>query len=145
MAYWDTSALLKLYVAEADSPYFLQLIAGTTESVISSAIASAEMLCVLYRKEHARALKPGRAKRLYRQFVADVNAGRILTIPFGRDVELEAEKIARLVFAQPQPLLVRSLDLIHLSTAISAGATTFIATDARLRDAAALAGLRLLP
>lgn len=145
MAYWDTSALVKLYVAEADSPYFLELIASTGESVISSAIATAEVLCVFYRKEHARALKPGAAKRLYRKVLADINAGRILTIPFGRDVEVEAEKLVRLVFAQTQPLLLRSLDLIHLSTALSAGATRFVATDARLRDAAMLAGLKLLP
>jgi predicted nucleic acid-binding protein len=145
MAYWDTSALLKLYVAEADSPYFLELIAGTAESVISSAIATAEVLCVLYRKEHARALKHGAAKRVYRRFVTDMNAGRVLLIPFGRDVECEAEKIVRSVFAQPQPILVRSLDLIHVSTALSAGATRFVATDARLRSAAVLAGLELLP
>jgi alpha-L-rhamnosidase len=70
---------------------------------------------------------------------------RILTIPFGRDVEFEAEKLIRHVFARPQPVLVRSLDLIHLSMALSAGARTFVATDARLRNAAFLAGLKLLP
>ena len=145
MAYWDTSALVKLYVAEADSPYFLQLIAKSDEPVVSYAIAAAEVLCVLYRKEHARALKRGAARRLYRKFQTDVNAGRILTIPFGRDVEVEAEKLVRLVFAQPKPLLIRSLDLIHVSTALSSKATRLVATDARLREAATLAGLNLLP
>jgi len=145
MAYWDTSALLKLYVAEADSPYFLGLAARTAEPVISAAIATAEVLCVLHRKEYSRSLKPGTAKRVYRKFVSDQNAGRVLMIPFGRDVELEAERIVRLAYAQPQAILVRSLDLIHVSTALSAGATRFVATDARLRSAAALAGLRLLP
>jgi hypothetical protein len=103
------------------------------------------VLCVLYRKEHARDIKPGAAKRVYRKFLADAAAGRILTIPFGRDVEVEAEKLIRHVFAQPQPVLVRSLDLIHLSMALSAGARTFVATDAPLRNAAFLAGLKLLP
>jgi predicted nucleic acid-binding protein len=145
MAYWDTSALLKLYVAEADSPYFLQLITETTESVVSSAIAAAEVLCVLYRKEHARALEPGAARRLYRRFLSDVNAGRILSIPFGRDVEVEAEKLIQHVFARPQPVLVRSLDVIHLATALSAGSTKIVSTDTRLRNVAILAGLKPIP
>ena len=89
MVYWDTSALLKLYVSEADSPYFLRLVVGSGESIISSSIASAEVLCVLYRKERARALKPGGARRVFGRFLADIHAGRILTIPFGRDVEIE--------------------------------------------------------
>jgi predicted nucleic acid-binding protein len=145
MAYWDTSALAKLYVAEADSPYFLRLIAKSDEAVVSSVIAAAEMLCVLYRKEHAQALKLGAAKHVYRKFQADVNAGRILTVPFGHDAEGEAEKLARLGFAQPKPVLTRSLDLIHVSTALSAKATIFVAADVRLREAADLAGLNLLP
>jgi predicted nucleic acid-binding protein len=53
VAYWDTSALVKLYVTEADSSYFFQLISKTDEPIISSAVATAEALCVFYRKEHA--------------------------------------------------------------------------------------------
>jgi len=51
VSYWDTSALVELYIAEADSPYFLQLIAGGDEPIVSPAIVTAEILCVLYRKE----------------------------------------------------------------------------------------------
>ena len=29
MSYWDTSALIKLYVPEPDTPYFLELLAGS--------------------------------------------------------------------------------------------------------------------
>jgi uncharacterized protein with PIN domain len=86
VAYWAASALAKLYVVEPDSPFFLELISATAEPVITSAITTAEVLCVLYRKEHVRALKPGAATRVYRKFLSDVNAARILTIPFGGDV-----------------------------------------------------------
>jgi uncharacterized protein with PIN domain len=65
VAYWDTSALVKLYVTEPDSSYFIQLIAKTDEPIISSAVAITEALCVFYRKEHALALKSGGARRIY--------------------------------------------------------------------------------
>ena len=145
MAYWDTSALVKLYVPEVDSSYFLQLIADIDEHVVSSAIAAAEVLCVLYRKEHDRALKPGAARLVYNKFRKDIESGRILTIPYGRDVEIEAEKLVRLAFTRARPILVRSIDLIHVATALAAKATRFVATDARLREAANLAGLTLTP
>ena len=145
MSYWDTSALLKLYIAEADSPYFLQLIAGGDEPIVSSAIVTAEILCVLYRKEQARALKGGGAGRIYGKFSQDVRTGRILTVPYGPDVEAQAEKLARLVFNRPRPILIRSLDMIHVSTALSSRARDLVATDRRLREVAVLAGLHVLP
>ena len=145
MSYWDTSALVKLYIAEADSPYFLQLIAGGDEPIDSSAIVTAEILCVLYRKEQARALKGGGAGRIYGKFSQDVRTGRILTVPYGRDVEAQAEKLARLVFNRPRPILIRSLDMIHVSTALSSRARDLVATDTRLREVAVLAGLHVLP
>jgi len=57
--YWDTSALLKLYVPEHDSGYFLDLVVSSGRPIVSSAIAAAEILCTLYRKECAGDLKSG--------------------------------------------------------------------------------------
>ena len=145
MAYWDTSAIVKLYVAEDDSPDFLRLVVGMDEPILSSAITTTEVLCTLRRKEYSGALKRGGARAIFRRFSADVDAGRILTIPYGPDIEAEAEKLVRLAFAQPRPVMVRSLDVIHVSTALSSKAKLVIATDVRLREAAALAHLRVLP
>ncbi len=145
MSYWDTSALVKLYVAEVDSPYFLQLLGNTDEPIVSSAIVATEVLCVLYRKEQARALKPGGAKPIYQKFKSDVKAGRILTIPYSQDVEAEAEKLVRREYRLSQPVLMRSLDVIHISTALSSKITELVATDARLREIARLVGLHLIP
>ena len=145
MTYWDTSALLKLYVVEPDSPYFLQLIANTDEQIVTSAIAETEFLCALHRKEHAGDLKPGAAKAVFRKFTADAKAGRIVTIPYGADVVAEAEKLVRLAFDQPQPVMLRSLDVIHVSTALASKAGTLVATDTRLRTLATLARLKVRP
>lgn len=145
MAYWDTSAIIKLYAAEEDSPFFLQLVANMDEPILSSTIMPTELLCALYRKEYGGALKRGGAKGIFRKFSADVGAGRILTIPYGPDVEAEAENLVRLAFAQPRPVMIRSLDVIHISTALSSKTNLIIATDARLREVAALVRLDVLP
>jgi predicted nucleic acid-binding protein len=43
------------------------------------------------------------------------------------------------------PLFVRTLDAIHLASAMIAGEKEFVATDKRLRDAALFLGLKVFP
>jgi predicted nucleic acid-binding protein len=143
--YWDTSALLKLYVAEPDSPYFIQLAASTSEPIFSSAIVLTEALCALYRKEHAGELKRGAAGIISRSLTADAEAGRFIVIPYGRDIVAQTETLVRLAFGRPQAVMLRALDAIHVASALTAREDVMVATDSRLRAAAALAGLRLLP
>ena len=144
MAYWDTSALLKLYVTESDSPYFDSL-AETSEPIFSSEIVIPETLCALHRKEHSGDLRRGGARTVFRKFSADIDAGRIVTIPYGRDVIAEAQKVVALAYGRPKPFLIRSLDVIHIASAVVSKARALIATDTRLREAAALVGLDLIP
>jgi predicted nucleic acid-binding protein len=145
MEYWDTSALLKLYVVEADSGYFLRLIARGGLPVYTSTIASTEVLCALLRKESVGDLRDGGAKALFRRFRKDCDTGRVLLAPYGEDVSREAERLGRLAFARSQPALIRSLDLIHVATASVGKAAAVIATDKRLRALASLLKLNLLP
>lgn len=145
MRYWDTSALVKLYAPEPDSPYFLNLIAQAQHPPLSSEIARAEVLCTLYRKEHAGDLKPSAAATLFARFTSDAAAGHFVLIPNGADVTAEAEKLVKQTYSQPQPLLIRSLDALHVASALTAQATTLVATDVRLRDVAVLVGLKVLP
>jgi predicted nucleic acid-binding protein len=144
-AYWDTSAILKLYVPEPDSAYFLELIGSSQAPVFSSSILTAEMLCALFRKEAVGDLKPGGAQALFRRFRVDLEAGRIVQIPYGADVAAEAERLAALLFEQRPPLLIRSLDLIHAASALASRAVILIATDKKLRGVGPLLGVRLLP
>lgn len=145
MRYWDTSALLKLYVPEPDSAYFLDLISTSDEPVVTSAIAAAEVLCALFRKESATDLRPDGARALFRRFRADSQAGRILLVPHGVDLLQEMEKLARLAFEMRSPILIRSLDLIHLASAALSRATALVATVQRVRNLGALLGMELLP
>lgn len=143
--YWDTSALLKLYVAEDDSAYFIGLIAKIDQAIVCSAVSAVEMLCALYRKERNRELKPGSAKAALKRFQADSMAGRLVTVPYGEDVIAAATKIVEAAYLGAQPVMLRSLDAIHVASAMVVGSRTMVVTDARLRDVAAMAKMRVLP
>jgi predicted nucleic acid-binding protein len=143
--YWDTSALLKLYLPEHDSAYFLGLIETAAQPVFSSAIAATEVACALLRKEHSAGLKPGGAGVLLRRFRADCHAGRLVLVPYGADVAAETERLAKTAFAQCPPVVIRSLDVIHLASASIMKATAVVATDNQLRDLAQVLGIPVLP
>lgn len=145
MHYWDTSAVLKLYAPEPDSAYFLKLIVAGEQPVYCSAISSMEVLCTLLRKEEAGDLKPGGGAALYRRFHRDARAGRVVLVPYGEDVAAEAERLAKVAFGEHRAIMIRSLDLIHVATAVVLGATALVATDKRLRALASVLRLPLLP
>ena len=145
MNYWYTSALLKLYVLERDSTYFRALATNSVEPIITSDIAREEVLCALYRKEHEANLKVGGAAKLFQSFQADSSNGRIVMVPKGKDVLSQVELLLSRAYSQKPPLFIRSLDAVHIASALSIKAKSIVATDKRLRDVATLMGFALLP
>jgi uncharacterized protein with PIN domain len=79
MSYWDTSALLKLYVTEPDSPRF-RAHASATGPVLTSDIARWELFTALHRKETAGNISTGTAQAFYSQFEMDIAAGRVIVL-----------------------------------------------------------------
>jgi uncharacterized protein len=144
MVYWDTSALLKLYVSEPESAKLAEL-ASAEGPILSSAIAPVEMMCALARKEGAGEMRRGGAREVFALIGRHLAAGRISIIPFGDDVVRESERLARLAASRERPVVVRASDLIHLASAMAVRSRTIVTTDARLREIAVLAGLKVLP
>ena len=68
-----------------------------------------------------------------------------MTIPFDNDIVAEAQRLVKLGFDQPRPILIHSLDAIHISSALASKAKALVATDRRLREIAALARLKVMP
>jgi predicted nucleic acid-binding protein len=125
--YLDSSALLKLLHEEAESAALADwLSARAGMPMVSSELAKVEVLRVC-RRVNADALPE--AKML----LAQLNL-----IPLTSDVIDEAADVGE--------VMLRSLDAIHLASALSirADLSTFIAYDQRLGGAAAAAGLELL-
>ena len=145
MVYWDTSALLKLYVMEEDSSHFDRLLSSSDQAIATSTIAVAEIHCVAYRKESAGELKRGGAAAVVAGFQRDCRVGRIVQVPFGEDVMLHLDSFVRLAFGGPRPVMLRALDAIHVASAVSVRARSIVATDLRLRAMALRAGLAILP
>lgn len=144
MSYWDTSALLKLYLQESDSATFREL-AAHTERISVSVIARFETEAVFRRKEAEGVIPSNEADFFQRQFEDDAQAGATDSIPLSPSVELLYSDVLKSCLAQTPPIFVRAIDALHIATALAEGETEFITADARQRAAAARMELRVLP
>ncbi|MDE2659588.1 MAG: type II toxin-antitoxin system VapC family toxin [Acidobacteriota bacterium] len=126
MIYLDSSAIVKLVVPEPESEALRQHLAPTGDW-ISSALARIEVLRALGRRN-----LPGESVR-----AAERMLSRIALVPLDDRVLSAA--------AEVEPAGLRSLDAIHLATALSLfGLGSFVTYDQRLLASASAAGLRAM-
>jgi predicted nucleic acid-binding protein len=97
------------------------------------------------RKEAEGTLTPGAAQTLYDELLHDIVEGDVRLIELGATVDDEFGQVLDLCYRQTPPVLVRTLDALHLASTRAAGETQVVATDKRLRDAARLLGFSLFP
>ena len=145
MSFWDTSALVKLYVRERDSGRFVELARKSETGATISQLSIHEMCCVLHRKELGRAIAPDTAEFTYRRFWRDVENAVLKVIPYGRDVALEFDRIVRVCYRASPVVPIRALDGLLLASALTTQLPDLVSTDSRMRDAGVLLGLRILP
>ncbi|HZL35354.1 MAG TPA: type II toxin-antitoxin system VapC family toxin [Tepidisphaeraceae bacterium] len=144
MAYWDTSCLAKLYAPETDSADLKARVIGGT-SIITSEIARLEIWTTLCRKEAVGDLIAGGARRGLQAFDQDVATGMIGVETLHTAVVEKFENIVERCYSQVPALALRTLDAIHLASAMVAGESEMITTDKRLRDAALQFGFQTYP
>ena len=135
--YLDASALVKLFVPEAESDALNEALAGLTDVIVSD-LALTEVASALGRRTREQRLTRVEAQRLYRE-ASKLRASSHqaeLTPPIHRRAE-------RLMMSITIPL--RALDALHLATALDAEAATVVTFDPRLRDAATSQGLFVAP
>jgi len=135
--YLDASALVKLFVPEAESDELNQALAGLTDVIVSD-LALTEMASALGRRAREQLLTRAEEQRLYREATKlHVSSHQAeLTPPIHRRAE-------RLMLSLTIPL--RALDALHLATALDAEAATVVTFDPRLREACASQGLFVVP
>ena len=141
MIYWDTSCVLKLYTPEDDSEIYLDKADKSSEPLFSSEVLNTELFYALSQKESRGDINPGWAERLYQKFRGDVEDGRLVLLSVGHDVLDQAVEIARRCYAQTPPIMLRSLDGIHLGSALADKCTEIVTTDRRMLQGADLLGL----
>lgn len=142
--YWDTSALLKLYAPEADSSDYLRLLIQQPEDVAISFLHRVELYFALGGEESRGEIASGAAQRLFRLFEQHVNSGRYLVIPWGEDVALEARGLLDMSLSATPPVMLRSLDGLHLGALRAARIQSVVTADVRMRDAARIASIGLI-
>jgi predicted nucleic acid-binding protein len=136
--YLDSSALVKLFVPEADSEELNQALVGA-EDVILSDLALTEMASALGRRTREGSLTPAASRRLYRE--AEKLAASCRRVELTPPIHRHAERLLLLSIEIP----LRALDALHVATALDAEAATFVTYDPRQRAAAASQGLFVAP
>jgi predicted nucleic acid-binding protein len=144
MQCWDTSALVKLYIREPDSGHFAAHLTPTW-SLVCSELARWELFRVLDRKEAEGFIPNGGAQIIFSKFASDVGAGKITLTPMDQSLESRFRQLVVKLHSLTPPLIVRTLDAIHIANADLHGATEFVTTDVNMRKCAAAIGLTLFP
>ena len=140
IAYLDTSALIKRYVAERGSHETIELTADA-EVVATSIVSRAEVAAALAKASRVRLLTPAAARKAQRSFAAEwTDLARILV---SEAVVKRAESLA-------WEHALRGHDAVHLASALfwqesMDGATVFATFDRRLWKAAQDAGMSSWP
>jgi uncharacterized protein len=137
--YVDSSALAKLYVAEAESDKLDAFLRGKVGLMISE-LAITEVLSAVARKKRDGELEPEPAARIREALLADADSGSFARLHLDPSVHRAAERL--LLTTDSVPL--RTLDALHLALAFSGAATHVLTFDRRMRAAALQSGLNVI-
>lgn len=128
--YVDSSALLKRYVDEHDSAAAVGLMASDPV-LVTSRLTEVEV-----RRNLARLLDPSVLTSVRRQFTIDLDAFALVSVD-----AVTCNEAARIA----ERTLCRSLDALHLASAVRAGTTTTLLTfDIRQAQVARTLGLSVV-
>ncbi len=131
--YLDSSVMVKLFVTESDSKYFVELTNG--KNISSSFLAYTEMYSALIMKERAGTLTAELRRRAWNSFETKLSNGTIELAPFHEALFKKANRIME--HCSPK-IALRSLDALHLATCDQLQDWPLCTTDARMRQAAEL-------
>jgi predicted nucleic acid-binding protein len=136
MIYLDTSALLKRYIAEAASDAFEGFFMANAPFSISR-LTLVEARSALARRRRAGQIDETVESRAQDEIRLDIQDGALLLESISDQYVAEAWHL----IGRVAPISLRTLDALHLSIAVNAGATTFVTSDKTLADAARHLGL----
>jgi predicted nucleic acid-binding protein len=132
--------LLKLYLPEAGSDEFNEVVEGRDDVHVSD-LTVTEIVSAVARRLRQGSLTREGARRLQHAILGRLDEGVYHRIELTRDVHRRAEHF--LLTVQEAPL--RAADALHLALATSARAASLASFDARLAGAARAAGLAVYP
>lgn len=144
MIYWDTSAIVPLYVDEPTSTYWESLLSRSAAPAKTSTLAITEFNYALKHKILRRNLTAECAEALVAKFTEDCDAGHWELYPLGTDIITASLHAAERCYASASPVPLRSLDGLHLGTALTLNCDTLATGDQRLASSAKKLNLKVL-
>jgi predicted nucleic acid-binding protein len=143
--YWDTSVLLKLFVEEKDSALFTVLIEEAGAVIHTSELSRLELLRAFWGKRLEGAITRGAEERLMNRFESEVEKRRIILVPVGAEVRRRFETVLAVCYTRRLPIRLRTLDALHLGSALAVKVEQIVCTDARMREAAGVLQMDIHP
>ena len=137
-AYADTSFLVSLYTPDANSLEAASRIRRMALPVIITALGELELVNALQLRLFRRELLAAQTRAAYAAFRDDVTAGIFAIKPMSEEVYAQARRLAE---RWTRTLGTRTLDIIHVASAMALGADAFHTFDERQRRLAKAAKL----
>jgi hypothetical protein len=138
--YFDSSALLKLYLPEPGSDDLDRALEGR-DDLLASDLTVTEIVSALARRVRDGGLSSEQARVVRRGLVAGLDAGPYGHVDLDRGIHRDAERL----LLDRRDVTLRAADALHLALAISARAATIATFDRRLGAAARAVGLGTYP
>jgi len=129
-AYADTSFLVSLYVLDANSPEAASRMRRMLLPLIVTPFGELELANALELRLFRRELPAAKTRAAYAAFRDDVTAGILAIKPMPSDVYAEARRLAQ---KWTKTFGTRTLDIIHVASAIALEAESFHTFDERQR------------
>lgn len=143
MTYCDTSFLASLYLkADANHAPAMKAAARFQESIPLSLLAELELTNALRRAAELNVLSKKELADALDQIERDIQDGYLERKPVN---QADQYKLAMELSRRRAALLVRSLDILHVATALLSGAKVFASFDSRQRALAQAEGLSVIP
>lgn len=141
--YVDSSILVKGYVREADSSQAIEILEIAGFPLLFSHFHQIEIPNAIRLKRFRAEITLAEEEAAIEDFRSDIKAGRLARLEYdlGR-VFHRAEELSSIHSAV---IGTRSLDLLHVATALEVGCSAFASFDARQRKLADISGLKVLP
>jgi len=141
--YFDSAVLVKAYCLEATTPQALALIARAKPPLAFTALHGLEIRNALRLKRHRKEVTESQLRGSLRDLQGDIASGFLQ--PPEQDLQAVYTQAELLSAAHSVTTGARSLDVLHVASAVVIQADEFVSFDRRQRSVAIRAGLKVLP
>ncbi len=142
MTYFDSSAIIKLYYTEPETERVSAFVRASSAPIAFSHLHALEVRNSLRLKVFRKDVSSRKLKASLDLIDADLNSGILLRPELNWfDVYRNAEVLSR---SRAHVLGCRSLDLLHVASALILGAEDFLTFDTRQAVLAGKAGMNLI-